>query len=193
MSFLLLQIDFPERESFVQFWASQYRYKEEHLYLENIGKPLTQKRVLRLFEWKNGRKLSVRKISSIKSNFLPRNERLPLDFGLAFLRAYLLRPGGTIWRIFWLHLQRPDQYPIFDQHVYRAMAKLRGLPFPEIPMTDEGKVDSYLSEYLPFWKEVGRLEPRNVDRALHAFGKFLSRGYPLSVTPGCKDFSAASS
>ena len=24
--------------------------------------------------------------------------------------------GGTIWRIFWLHLQHPQHFPIYDQH-----------------------------------------------------------------------------
>ena len=40
------------------------------------------------------------------------------------MQEFLNRPGGAIWRIFWLHVQHTQHFPIYDQHVHRAMAFL---------------------------------------------------------------------
>jgi hypothetical protein len=40
---------------FVEVWSAEYRYPNQRLYDENVGKNLTDERVLNLFAWKNGR------------------------------------------------------------------------------------------------------------------------------------------
>ena len=57
-----------------------------------------------------------------------------------FLRDFLSRPGGAIWRIFWLHCHYPNKFPIYDQHVHRAMACIIGMKSLEIPKKNQDKV-----------------------------------------------------
>jgi len=49
--------------NFIDFWSKQYKYSNEHLYNENIGKDLTKDRILKLFEWKNGTPLSTKNLN----------------------------------------------------------------------------------------------------------------------------------
>ena len=160
-----------DRRTFVDFWARFYRYPKEEQYSENVGKSLTARRVLVLFEWKNGRPLSRAKKATVKG-FLS-DARLPSRVDDESLRRYLLRPGGPIWRIFWLHLQQPDRFPIFDQHVYRAMARVTGHNPREVPARPAAKIEAYLNDYLPFWRGFRDFDPRRVDRALWTYGKFV--------------------
>jgi len=114
------------KSDFIEFWSRQYSYENESLYEDNIGKELTAKRIWDLFLWKNGRPLSDKKAASVKQNFIDDKTDIPSERDDLFLSAYLSKPGGAIWRIFWLHCNRPQTYPIYDQHVHRAMAKLKG-------------------------------------------------------------------
>jgi len=133
---MLLQIlsnqNVPPKE-FIRFWSCQYQYANAALYDANIGKPLTPERVLELFEWKNGRPLSGMKKLSIRRNYLEAKESIPMNGTENELLSYLTGRGGAIWRIFWLHCHEPSKYPIYDQHVHRAMAKLEGWEQLEIP------------------------------------------------------------
>jgi len=58
---------------FVEFWSKQYSYSNEHIYDDNIGKELTEERILKLFHWKNGTPLSKLKLQSVKSPILGKN------------------------------------------------------------------------------------------------------------------------
>jgi hypothetical protein len=44
----------------------------------------------------------------------------------------------------------------------------------EIPTNERRKIDLYINNYLSFHAEFRNLEFRSVDKALWAFGKFLS-------------------
>lgn len=165
-----------DRAAFVAFWSQRYQYAQEHLYDDNIGMPLTEKRVLDLFKWKNGTPLSGLKLQSVMRNFVNRIEELhaiPLD---ANANTFLSRfaEGGAIWRIFWLHCWQPGRFPIYDQHVHRAMAFLESGTKEEIPSFDPRKIDSYVNRYLHFYSNLKDLGHRDVDRALWSFGKFLN-------------------
>ena len=76
------------------------------------------------------------------------------------LQEFLNRPGGAIWRIFWLHLQHPEQFPIYDQHVHRAMAFMLKWPEEkrEIPVHNPTKVRNYLEVYRPFFARFNESE-----------------------------------
>lgn len=164
------------RKEFVDFWERLYAGYDEEFYQDNIGRPLTDDRISKWFEWKNGKRLSASKAESILRYSAP-EERISDDADDATQRSFLRRPGGAIWRIFWAHLQHPTQYPIYDQHVHRAMAFLRGCDDLEIPSGHATRVGTYLDEYRPFFLEFQAFPERRVDRALWAFGKFVKSRY----------------
>lgn len=170
-------------KEFVAFWEARYRYPRGELYDDNIGKPLNPQRVRELYLWKNGRRLSAAKEESIKVNFVERIEEtnsLPKDMPPGdFLRRF--SKGGAIWRIFWLHIWQPGRYPIFDQHVYRAMLVIETGHVEEIPGFGPSKISTYLNEFLPFFEaRFGRLDPRRVDRALWTLGRTVKQIYALT-------------
>ncbi len=158
---------------FVRFWDGLYEGFDEELYKKNIGQPLTAKLVAELFKWKNGSNLSKIKAASISRYHLD-EERIAADATADELKAFLLKPGGVVWRVFLLHLQHHERFPIYDQHVHRAMAFLKGQERLEIPPQGPKKAQCYLESYRPFFAELEGLGRRKVDRALWAFGKFLN-------------------
>ncbi len=158
---------------FVDRWAGLYDYGMEDKYDLNIGKPFTSERVFALFEWKNGGRISQRKEASVLRNYIDRiPEAQNLDRATspdAFLKRFA--SGGAIWRIYWLHLWSPERFPIYDQHVHRAMAWIQFGHGEEIPTRDSAKIDSYLTRYLPFYEQFRGIDARRVDKALWSCGK----------------------
>jgi hypothetical protein len=61
---------------FVDFWAARYTGYDDDFYYANVGQELTQARILDLFEWKNGRRLSEEKRDSVLRNFVARRGEL---------------------------------------------------------------------------------------------------------------------
>ncbi len=164
--------------TFIDFWSRQYVDKFEHLYDRNIGRELTAERVRELFRWKNGTRIAGQKERSIRDNYLPELDRRPgletLDDG----RTYLARlRAGTIWNIFWLHCLRPDLFPIFDQHTYRAMVHIDALAPGEIPEAGRQKIDIYFGQFVPFFGRFGHVDRRQLDKALLAYGRFCKWGF----------------
>lgn len=182
---VVLQPQGANKRTFVDFWSARYQYGSEPIYDANIGRPLTESRIFDLFMWKNGTPLSAAKRKSVKLNFVDRTAELA-RFGAKTRPAHFLThfaTGGAIWRIFWLHCWR-QRYPIFDQHVYRAMRYIEMGQLEEIPAKDPDKVSAYLREYLPFHRQFAALDGRAVDKALWAFGKFIGENnFPLRVSP----------
>ncbi len=166
-------------EEFVAVWSVEYRYPNQRLYDENVGKNLTDERVLSLFAWKNGtgETIAPKKRLSIEKNYLPELKRLPILSGIEDGKIYLESlQGGAIWGIFWLHLINPKLFPIFDQNTYRSMAAIIGLRPSEIPKYNRSKVvDAYFTQYIPFLQRVNGLDDRTVDKALFAYGQALKR------------------
>jgi len=167
---------------FVEFWSQRYRYADEGLYDDNIGLELTEQRILELFRWKNGTPLSERKRASVNQNYVERRHELTQFETHIDAREFLnhFPNGGAIWRIFWLHCFRPNEFPIYDQHVHRAMAFIENGEAEEIPQHDPRKIDAYIERYLPFHEQFQAIDGRNVDRALWAFGKFINENnFPM--------------
>lgn len=161
------------KDEFLRFWSLTYRYSADYLYDDNIGRPLTPDRIRALFRWKNGTVLSDDKMASVEENFILRRKKLkafkPNFTAEAFLDIF--DQGGETWRIFWLHCFSPSRFPIFDQHVNRAMTYLQdGVP-QEIAAS--GRVEQYVAAYIPFYEEFAGSDRRQADKALWAFGKFL--------------------
>lgn len=175
----------PKRASeveFVEFWASLYSAPNEQLYDLNIGKRLTDRRLSELFEWKNGGPLSVLKAASVRRHYLGQKPTVTLQSSRSDLVDFISRSGGAIWRIFWLHCHDHDTYPIFDQHVYRAMRFLQTGNVMEVPVSNKKKATCYVDEYVPFYESFAYPNPRIVDKALWSFGKLLVT-YPQLALP----------
>lgn len=162
-------------EDFVTFWSQCYEYNNEKVYDDNIRGDIDKDKLNNLFKWKNGYRLSKRKLKSIQKNFIARLDELSQLDKNADAKQCLekFNHGGAIWRIFFLHCWNQKAFPIYDQHVHRAMEFIeKGIP-GEIPSGDEKKIDSYLNMYIPFHKQFEKFDHRKVDKALWAFGKFL--------------------
>lgn len=161
-------------DEFVACWSSLYRYPDDHLYTDNIGKPLTPDRVNALYRWKNGGELSAAKQRSVDLHY---HEAVGRGFTLTdgSSPAELLKPvgGGHVWGIFFLHCHDPVRFPIFDQHVHRAAQAIRSRSLAPLRARDTLKY--YETDYLPLWATLdpGRFG-RDLDKALWVFGKAIS-------------------
>jgi hypothetical protein len=160
--------------AFVEFWSARYTGEYDEFYESNVGQDLTEERILAWFEWKNGTALSRPKRKSVLRNFVGRRGELA-DVLVESHAELLARfsEGGVIWRIFWLHCWQPERFPIYDQHVHRAMRFIQTGKPEEIPLTDADKIHAYLSDYMPFHARFDGLPHRTVDKALWALGKFV--------------------
>lgn len=165
---LSFEIIIDDKPSFLAHWAERYDYPSDVKYTQNIGKPLTNISRHELFEWKNGTAISKAKKNSIIENY-------PLTFDGDRRARYLNHraPGGAIWNIFYLHCLDPRQWPIFDQHTFRAMRYLQAGRISEIGTTNKQKYKAYEDEYIPFLNTFDGECSRKIDKALFAFGQFL--------------------
>jgi len=164
-----------DKRAFVDFWSERYTGYDDEFYEANVGQELTEERILQWFEWKNGTALSALKKSSVLKNYVARRGELaaippdePPDRTLG-----RFSDGGAIWRIFWLHCWQPERFPIYDQHVHRAMRFIQEGAIYEIPLKDRDKIRAYVGQYMPFHAQFGGMPQRVVDKALWAFGKFI--------------------
>jgi hypothetical protein len=161
--------------AFVEFWSARYTDYDDDFYEANVGQELTEVRILEWFAWKNGTPLSLLKRNSVLNNFVARRAELatiPADQTPTQLLGRF-SAGGAIWRIFWLHCWQPSRFPIYDQHVHRAMRFIEAGVREEIPPKDPDKIRAYIDQYMPFHALFHGLPHRAVDKALWAFGKFI--------------------
>lgn len=173
-----------DQVQFVEFRSQRYEYAKEYLYDNNIGQELTEQRIIELFVWKNGTSLSEEKRKSVTQNFVARRHELVQFQNNIDVRGFInhFAKGGAIWRIFWLHCNYPNEFPIYDQHVHRAMTYIQNGEIEEIPKKDPIKIDLYIESYLPFHSQFAAFDGRLVDKALWAFGKFINvNNFPVLV------------
>jgi len=108
---------FSSLDEFVRTWSKAYSYSNMELYSDIISKNELQMEDLeKLFQWKNGMRLSDKKTNSFEQKILNKifiinelkinwNEQL---FNQEFEKI------STVWKIFLLHIIRSEKYPIFD-------------------------------------------------------------------------------
>jgi hypothetical protein len=170
---------------FVEFWSELYDYGNDEPYQRNINGPHTPEGLLELFRWKIGDRFFEAKKHILKRCFISRRkdaQRLVRDLPRTGLREFAERflvdhfkGGGAIWRIFWLHCW-DNRFPIYDQHVHRAMTYIEDKKPEELSgFLDKKKIRLYLDRYLPFFEHFKGIDSRMVDRALWQFGKSLPR------------------
>ena len=173
---------------FIRYWSEAYDYADEDRYTNNIGKPLTKRRLMDLFRWKNGREISERKKESIVRNYLPHIRGAKSEDDVWAL-TYKGASHGPIWNIFFAHCLMPDTFPIYDQHVHRAMMYLSTGKASELPKGKRAVIDCYRERYLDFFESFVESAPRSLDRALWAFGRFI-KTTPWVTWKNVRDTSA---
>ena len=182
-------------DEFVDFWSSLYSGLAgdvEALYVENINKPeFSPYDLMALFQWKNGMRLSALKNTTLQEKILrklPTVNKLKKHFSLGEFEQDF--PNlGTIWKIFLLHCIQPDTYPIFDQHVFRAMCYLQDHQVSEVSGSDRQKYRQYLDLYLPYFNTVVEqscCSKVKADRALWMFGKALKLTWVQTIFQSCR-------
>jgi len=181
----LPEVSFPV---FVDFWADLYGYKSEHFYDDNIHNPLfTSADITQLYHWKNGSVLSQYKEKALRTKVLLKLDiinKLKSKFCMETFQSEF-ETMSTIWKIFLLHIIVPEQYPIFDQHVYRAFHYLKENCIQEIPDKDPEKEKIYFESYVPFFNNLAEknteFSRKRIDEAIWSFGKFLKSDYGQCV------------
>lgn len=172
-------------DEFVEYWKDQYSYPNQHLYTDNIHlREYTTRNLYDLFCWKNGMNLSSKK--QIGFNKIAQQldviNRLKLDFNEDLFESHFGKMT-TVWKIFLRHVIDPERNPIFDQHVYRAYRYLHRQDKEEI-VEEKVKEEVYHREYRDFYLDLerncSRYNGKEIDDALWAFGKFISR-YPKMI------------
>jgi hypothetical protein len=193
---------------FIEFWAPRYYDPHEERYTENIRGPHTDASFRQLFLWKEGDKylgLSSEKWKALVANFVSKRgaaAQLPASISAKDFLEKEFPTGGAIYRIFWLHCWYPDRFPIYDQHVHRAMTYIQDGKPDELGKYSEKKViELYINRYMRFHQPYAKarltfdsrldgVRSRKADRALFTFGKCLpTSSLPLlkpSTTPSPK-------
>jgi hypothetical protein len=161
-----------------------YNYSDYEQYKAIVTKPTLSTGDLRLlFEWKNGMNLRSKKEMSFLNQVLQHEE---LVHGLKSKFDYekfenTFGKMSAVWQIFLLHIIQPSEYPIFDQHVYRAYRFIQNQDEKDLPFTRTAKLSVFYKEYLPFFLDMKDLANEHnhfeIDKALWAFGRIIKE-YP---------------
>jgi len=179
-------------KDFIYFWGKYYnegRYPDK-IYFDCLKKKHWQIGDLdRIFEWKNGSRLSQKKqkvlnkvydnletINTFRGLKRPSDEEFN-DFYKKVCCSVI--SSGLVWRIFLVHLTHPEDYPMVDKFTFIAYNFFSNKNPYSKKEADEYLRKNELIAYLPFRKFFLELNKRInnyrvVDRALMAFGQFLN-------------------
>lgn len=147
--------------SFIETWSKLYSFSNEAIYKNTIFKEQFSKNdIQNLFVWKNGMKLSVLKQKSlnekIKSKLKIINDfKSDDEINLNAFRKEFKNLNATVWKIFLLHIIKPNKYPIYDQHIHRTFLFINNEDWSNISntsITNNDKQEFYFNRYLPFIK-----------------------------------------
>lgn len=173
-------------QDFIKFWEQFYpdTTRDKTLYYPAFGEGLlTKSLLLGYFEWKNQMTLSGKKKESFESKIAIKLDRIielrakkESDFSLI---QNEFNEVSTIWLIALAHLINPEQFPIFDIHVFRAYQYIQNETIDTQEYNNESKrLVLYQDKYLPFIEQLKQsnytIDNKTLDEALWAYGKFLS-------------------
>ncbi|HBL76331.1 MAG: hypothetical protein A2W90_08330 [Bacteroidetes bacterium GWF2_42_66] len=176
----ILQNEQASLPQFINFWSKFYNYPKEELYAKIDQPQFTEKDINDLYEWKNGMSLSGAKLGSLNKkviakidtiNQLKKSQKIDIS---AFLLEF--EELSFVWRIFLLHIIKPQKYPIYDQNIHRCFNFIHTREHRKITNTisEKSKEQFYFEDYLPFIETLNGIPLRKIDRAFFTFGQFLS-------------------
>lgn len=176
----ILQNEQSSLPQFINFWSKFYDYPNEELYARIDQPQLTETDIASLYEWKNGMSLSGAKQLSLNKKIIGKIDTInqikkspKID-----LAAFSHEFGNLsfVWRIFLLHIIKPQKYPIYDQNIHRCFNYIHSREHRKITNTisEKSKEQFYFEDYLPFIETLNGIPLRKIDRAFFAFGQFLS-------------------
>ena len=169
--------------SFIESWSKLYSFSNEAIYKNTISKKeFSESDIQNLFVWKNGMKLSVLKQKSlnekIKSKLKIINEFKSKDeICLNTFRKEFKTLKATVWKVFLLHIIKPNNYPIYDQHIHRTFLFIHNETWNTISNTsinNKEKEQFYFDRYLLFIETNEIKDLKKLDEAFFAFGQFLN-------------------
>jgi len=170
-------------KEFIRFWSrfysdSQNRDNEfynpyignEGLLRDNSLRNLWRWKMQGFFKYKKSQKAlkSMEEKKEIIVNF--RKSKSNFDDMYNFSREIFR--SGIVYSIFLIHICKPEEYPIFDQHTFRSFNFITKKEFGSKPKDKE----DYL-KYKRFIFRVNKeykIDLRDIDKALMAFGQFLA-------------------
>lgn len=171
-------------KDFVNCWSQLYSFSNEAIYRVSISKKtLTKIDIQNLYEWKNGMRLSVLKQKSldtkIKSKLSIINDfKNEADIDIELFKTEF-KSLSTVWKIFLLHIIKPNKYPIYDQHIHRAFLFIHNEDWSNISndtINNKAKEQFYFERYLPFIESQNIKDIKQLDEAFFAFGQFIKTG-----------------
>jgi len=178
---ILQQAENEDLKSFVDFWSKGYYYPLEDLYNTRIHKEqYNESDIQEFFIWKNGMNLSKLKQTSLNNKIISKTDlinrykriddidinRFNLDFNSV----------SAVWRIFLLHIIKPNRFPIYDQHINRAYNYIHGIDYSNISstMSNKQKEEFYFGTYLNFISSLDNFNLKKLDEAFFTFGQFIN-------------------
>lgn len=176
----ILQNEQTTLPQFINFWSGFYNYPSEALYANVEKAQFSETDIRELYEWKNGMPLSGLKQISLNDKVLSKVEIInQLKRSTVFdLQAFLMEFGDLsfVWKIFLLHIIKPQKYPIYDQNIHRSFNFIHNREHRGInhAISEKNKQQFYLEDYLPFIDNLKGIPVRKIDRAFFTFGQFLS-------------------
>ncbi|HEX4377005.1 MAG TPA: hypothetical protein VHZ99_07635 [Steroidobacteraceae bacterium] len=190
--------------SFVTSWERYYRdpvsvypggnQPIDYLRELNLSGDLTAENVTRLLRWKDPRMLTHPKVSGggaaaneqvvrvleelHRLNEFRRGEMDEKSFEAVTKQVF---PSGFVWPLFLFHIARPWEWPIGDQHVFRAYTALFGVQSPETFADFRHYRRSFsdlagrlmLSAQSNAERSATVASNKRLDNALMAYGQFL--------------------
>ncbi len=179
--FTLKKVDCNNPIEFINYWRQLYT-GDDSKYFQNINvSEFSEENIVNLFEWKNGMTLkgSGGKEKSLNENILKRisiiNEhKKTSNFDLdKFNKDF--EKLSAVWKIFLLHVIKPNIYPIYDQNIHRAYNCIFDLDWHSITNTisENQKLNFYFGTYLDFVKSTGVTDLKALDEAFFCLGQFL--------------------
>lgn len=175
-------------KSFVEFWSKFYnKIPDKERYDPFIVKSQFEiNDIEELYKWKNGMTLSSRKEESLTKN---------ITFKLDIINSFKLDPNlnaeqfkkefnhvSLVWQVFLLHIIKPAQFPIYDQHVHRAYNFIHRIEYKSIDfvnLTNKAKEEFYFETYVSFVTKRDDIDLKAFDEAMWTFGKFLNTKWNL--------------
>ncbi|MFD2915835.1 hypothetical protein [Psychroserpens luteus] len=168
--------------NFINSWSKLYSFSNEAIYSKSIVKEtLTKTDIQNLYKWKNGMKLSVLKQKSLDTkikvkltiiNTFKKSDSIDIEaFKIEFKKV------SAVWKIFLLHIIKPNKYPIYDQHIHRTFLFIHNEDCSNISNTsisNKAKEQFYFERYLPFIESQNIKDLKKLDEAFFAFGQFLN-------------------